>query len=102
MKVTVRNFQSLGDVTLDASGLTVVVGRSNLGKSALIRAMTGALFNRPGEAFVRIGKTHAEVSLTDLPTVLKGPLNVEWTKGHNLNEFHVNGKDYKKVGQDAP
>ena len=102
MKVSVRNFQSLGQVSLDASGLTVVVGRSNLGKSALIRAMTGALFNRPGESFVRLGHTYAEVSLTDLPTTPGPRLAVEWTKGHNLNQFTVNGKDYKRVGQEAP
>lgn len=98
MKITVRDFQSLGSTEIEATGLTVVVGRSNLGKSALIRAVTAALFNRPGEDFIRQGKAHASVTLDGLP----GVGTVEWLKGHNLNQFTVNGTLFSKVGLDAP
>lgn len=102
MKIKVRNFQSLSHVDLDVSGLTVLVGPSNWGKSALVRAITAALFNRPGEDFIRHGQTKAQVILEDLPTVTGTPLTVNWEKGHNLNQFTINGVEYKKVGLTAP
>lgn len=102
MKVKVRDFQSLGKVDIEANGLTVLVGPSNWGKSALVRAITAALFNRPGEDFIRHGSTQAQVLLENLPSVTGTPLTVLWQKGHNLNQFTVNGVEYKKVGVNAP
>ena len=102
MKISIRDFQSLGQTEIEAKGLTVVVGRSNLGKSALVRAITAALFNRPGEDFIRINRTNAAVTIDGLPTVQKTPMRIEWEKGHNLNQFTINNTLYKKVGADAP
>ncbi len=102
MKIKIRDFQSLGKVDLDVSGLTVLVGPSNRGKSAFIRAVTSALFNRPGEDFIRKGATQTQVMLDDLPTVTGTPMTVKWEKGHNLNRFTINGTTYDKVGQIAP
>ncbi len=102
MKIKVRDFQSLGKVDIEATGLTVLVGPSNWGKSALVRAITAALFNRPGEDFIRHGSSQAQVLLEDLPTTTGTPLTVLWQKGHNLNRFTINGEVYDKVGQTAP
>lgn len=102
MKISIRDFQSLGQTEIEATGLTVVVGRSNLGKSALVRAITAALFNRPGEDFIRLNRTNAAVTIEGLPTIQKGTMRVEWLKGHNLNQFTVNGTLFNKVGVDAP
>src|SRR5688572_7680246 len=68
MHLTVTDFQSLGRVEVEVSGLTVLVGPSNRGKSALIRALEAVLFNKPGDAFVRHGKKKAVVELLDVPT----------------------------------
>lgn len=92
MNVSVRNFQSLRKVDLQVEGLTVVVGPSNLGKSALIRAMEGALYNRPGDEFVRIGASTAEVTVDA----------VSWRKGGTVNEYRIASEVYRKVGTDAP
>lgn len=102
MKVTVENFQSLGNVEIEVSGLTVLVGRSNLGKSALVRAFESALFNRGGEDFIRHGETQTRVVLSDLPTAAGGVANITWLKGHNLNKFVVDGQVFSKVGEKAP
>lgn len=101
MKVTVKNFQSLGAVDLDVEGLTVLVGRSNTGKSALIRALQGALYNLPGKEFVRLGAKNAQVAIEGLPNVSGEPLAIEWTKG-TKNTYKVNGAPFSNVGQDAP
>lgn len=102
MKIRIRDFQSLGNVDIEAEGLTVVVGRSNLGKSALVRAIEGALFNKPGEEFVRAGRTRTDVLLSGLPTADGRTIETLWEKGHNLNQFTVNGAQFAKVGVSAP
>lgn len=100
MKIRIQNFQSLGQAELEAEGLTVLVGKSNLGKSATVRAVEGALFNRTGE-FVREGEKIATVAVEALPGV-HGTLDVVWEKGGSVNRYTVNGSRYDKVGQAAP
>lgn len=102
MRIRIENFQSLGRADIEAEGLTVLVGRSNLGKSATVRALEGALFNRPGEDFVREGQSTCRVEVGNLPTAGGVPLNVVWEKGHNTNRFRVDGEDFSKVGVTAP
>jgi len=102
MKISVKNFQSLESAEVEAEGLTVIVGRSNLGKSALIRAVTGALFNRPGAGFVRKGESKTRVELTDVPAKDGPPLHVVWEKGKSVNEFSVNGEPFTNVNRYAP
>lgn len=62
-RIEIRDFQSLSDVALDVDGLTVIVGATNAGKSAVVRALEAALFNRTGGGFVREGSTQASVRL---------------------------------------
>ena len=96
MKVTIDNFQSLGHVELDLQGLTVITGPSDRGKSALVRAIEGALFNLPGDYFVRTGAQFAGVEL-EWPGH-----KVVWAKGGGKNLFEIDGQTYAKVGKDAP
>lgn len=63
MKAIIRNFQSIKDQTLKIAGFTVLSGRSNLGKSAVIRAIEGALFGIPGDYFIRDGAKQCGVGL---------------------------------------
>ena len=102
MKILVDSFQSLSHVALDATGLTVLVGPSNRGKSALIRAIQGALFNLGGSYFVRKGSSSTQVTLDEVPTTHGGGLDLEWRKGKTTNEYTVNGEEYKKFGKGTP
>jgi hypothetical protein len=100
MKIDVLNFQALGHAVVDAEGLTVIVGPSDRGKSALLRAIEAGLFNRAGEGFVRVGQSSARVRLELNGT---GPAHaIEWEKGGGQNRFNVDGTDYGRVGRDAP
>ena len=62
-RVKVQDFQSLADVDIELGRLSVIVGRSNAGKSAFVRAVEAALFNRAGGDFVRQGAKAAVVRL---------------------------------------
>src|SRR5574341_1202033 len=62
-RIVAKDFQSLSDVDIDLGQLTVITGRSNSGKSAVIRAVAAAVFNRTGQGFIRRGADKAQVRL---------------------------------------
>jgi DNA repair ATPase RecN len=95
MNVRIKNFQSIGDMSLDITGFTVVVGRNNIGKSAIIRAVDAALNNRPGGEFIRQGKLKTEVD------VKKDDLSITWTKGEKA-VYKVNGQSYSGLNRSVP
>lgn len=104
MKVTVENFQSIEKVTLDIQGFTTITGDSNIGKSALVRAIRFALTNAAGTYFVRhtpqCGKTETRkckcVSRVHLQS--EG-LDLLWEKGDLCSRYVVNGVTYDKPGK---
>jgi DNA repair protein SbcC/Rad50 len=65
IKVKIENFQSHENTVLDfRAGLNVIVGPSDQGKSAVIRAIKWVLYNEPrGMEFIRQGTTFARVTL---------------------------------------
>lgn len=68
--VKIRNFQSLKDLTLELGPLTVVVGDSSSGKTALIRALRMLVHNERGSWFVTNGETTSLVSASDNDTAV--------------------------------
>lgn len=102
MKIKVKNFQSLADVDLEVEGFTVVVGPSNIGKSALVRAISSALYGRPGDDFIRRGAKQTGVVLEELPTNSGTSMSVAWIKGAGTNKFVIDGKIYDKMNRDVP
>ena len=97
VKIRVQNFQSIEDSEIEVSGLTVITGTNNGGKSALHRAVYGAVTNARGTKFVRHGKDQCTVTLTfgDGRTLV-------WEKGEKINSYTVDGKTLNKVGAGAP
>lgn len=93
MKVKIKNFQSAEDVSFDINGFTVLVGKSNIGKSAIVRAIQGALVNTPADAYITVGQKHTEVELeTDDAHIL-------WRKGGGHNDYIINGTPLDNVGR---
>ncbi len=64
-KITIENFQSHAFTEIEpASGLTVLVGESDQGKSAVIRALRWLFLNQPrGAGFVRAGESNCRVAV---------------------------------------
>ena len=49
LKVTIENFQSISKGELEfTQGINIIVGQSNSGKSAILRALKGAVLNTSG------------------------------------------------------
>ena len=64
-KVILENFQSHKFTSVEFDrGLNIIVGASDSGKTAILRAIKWALYNDPaGDYFIREGATEASVSI---------------------------------------
>jgi hypothetical protein len=115
IEVEVQNFQSIERIAFLVEGFTAFVGRSNIGKSAVVRALRCALTGAPGTDFVRHGpscerrvrgvkkcKCQASVRVK-LPE-----LTFLWEKGDSVNQYTVwrDGVDepevYSKIDRGTP
>lgn len=98
-KLVIKNFQCHAalEVFFDP-GVTTLVGPTDAGKSAVLRALRWLCLNRPaGDAFVRDGAGRASVTLT-----LDGGQTVTRTKGRDANGYALGGQEFRAFGQDVP
>lgn len=109
LEVKIQGFQSIEKVNFTIGGFTVLVGRSNIGKSAIVRAVQAALTNALGTDFVRHGdhcsrrirgtkKCRCQCSVH----IQTEGMDLLWEKGDEVNRYTYNGEVYSKVGQGIP
>lgn len=99
--LTIRRFQSFEDQHFEFGGLTVIVGPSNSGKSALGRAMRVVTRNAFSSGFVRVGHKDSEVTLhlgDTAVTALRGPALSTFSVEHTGAQPDV----YAKAGTSVP
>lgn len=107
--VEVRNFQSIEHATLQINGFTALVGKSNIGKSALVRAIKYALTGTTGTHFVRHGvncaRTVKESKTCECfcSVTLRAPgFELVWEKGDKKNRYFLNGAEYGVPSRGTP
>ena len=100
-KLTLKDFQNHKDTTLEFSpGVNVIVGSSDAGKSALIRALEWVRTNRPrGDGFIRHGKKACSVQVECVSD--KTHTIIRSRSGRN-NEYQLDNNMMKAVGSDVP
>lgn len=109
INVEVRNFQSIEHAEICIDGFTALVGKSNIGKSAIVRAVRAALTGATGTSFVRHGpecarrvrkaktcECYCSVHLKTDGFVLK------WEKGDKRNRYECNGTEYGVPNRGTP
>jgi ATPase involved in DNA repair len=94
-EISVKNFQSIANINLVVDGFTVIVGRNNIGKSSIIRAVDAALTNRTGDDFIRDGEKSTEI------TIKREGLDLEWKKGTKTS-YKINGESFTALNRDIP
>lgn len=109
IEVEVHNFQSIEHALVRIDGFTALVGKSNLGKSALVRAVKAALTGAVGTAFVRHGSSCAQFvrkaktcecfASVHLRTV---GFDLKWEKGDKRNKYTLNGTEYGVPNRGTP
>jgi len=94
-EIEIRNYQSVGHAKFAIDGFTVIVGKNNIGKSAIIRAINAGLTNQQGDNFIREGQKSAEVH------VKRGDLDIVWKRGTSAS-YVVNGEAFSKLRGAVP
>ena len=97
ISIRVKNFQSLRDTGLTVSGLTVITGPNNAGKTALLRAVFSSLTNAKGTHFVSHGEASCKVSMD-----FGGGDTLVWEKGAGVSRYVVRGHEISKMGHTVP
>lgn len=99
-RIEIKNYQSLSDIVIEPGKFTAIIGESNCGKSALIRALESMITNSAvcgaDWSCLPAGSNKTHISMT-----LDGHM-VEWIKGKNINNYAVDGELLKNVGRGCP
>lgn len=109
IEVEIKNFQSIEHTRVRIEGFTALVGKSNIGKSAIVRAIKAALTGAADDNFVRHGSTcKRETKGTKkcecyCSVHLKTDgIDLLWEKGDSRNYYKFNGTDYTALGKGTP
>jgi len=96
--IDIKNFQRHKELSIEfGEGVTSIVGPSDTGKSATIRALKWVSLNKPtGDKFIKNGKTKSAVRL-----VFEGG-KVTRIKGKGKNTYRFNNADFSAFGDSVP
>jgi len=94
-KIHIKDFQSIGNIDFEVDGFTVVVGKNNIGKSAIIRAVDSVLTNRAGKEYIRKGRRQMEVKIQ------RDGLSIDWKKGDKTT-YKVNNAEFSALAGSIP
>jgi hypothetical protein len=82
VRIRIDSFQSIEKLEFEVSGFTCVTGPTNIGKSAIIRAISSAILNKSVVGSVRKGKKFCTVEVDGL----------KWEKGERVGRYWVPGE----------
>ncbi len=94
-KLRIIDFQSIHDLDLELGRFTVITGPSDVGKSAVIRAIHSAITNRSGQDFIRSGSKECKVALVFEDGA------VGWLKGGS-GTYKLGSQVFNKTGRSVP
>lgn len=98
--VQIKNYQRIKNAKLEfVPGLNVIVGQSNNGKSAILRAIQTALFNISRESHVTLGETKSAVGIR------YNDHEIIWRRDNEAASpmsYRVDGKILTKLGRGQP
>ena len=89
--IIIKNFQSHRHTVLNLDEhVNVILGSSDVGKTAILRALGWVFFNEPqGTAFIIAGETSASVEL-----IYKDGYSVKRIRNKKFNGYHINHPDF--------
>jgi len=89
IQVVIKNFQSIKEVEFFIDGYTVIEGPSDIGKSAIMRAIEALLSNDRGDYFIRRGTKESYVMLN----FVKEGFKIEWFKKIKKGGYYILNDD---------
>ena len=97
--IQLRNFQSHKDSELEFSpGVNVIIGDSDQGKTAIMRAFYWLIFGKPSGDSMRKWNTKADTEVT----VETAEHQISRIRGKSVNQYIVDNDSYTGFGQSVP
>jgi exonuclease SbcC len=103
-KIRLENFQDHEDSTMDfTSGINLIVGSSDAGKSAILRAINFVFHNNlKGDSFIRHGSSECRVTIkfsdgVEVTRIKGGDVN-----SYTLTDLEGNQHTFAKIGTSVP
>ena len=104
-RLLVKNFQKHARLELDLdSGVTTLTGRSDAGKSSIVRALRYLAFNKPsGTSFIRRGEESPEVpGRAAVASLSIDGHTIKRVRDHRRNLFILDGDSLASFGAGVP
>lgn len=96
LDIEIQNFQSIRHIKLTVEGFASIVGKSNIGKSAIVRALQYALTGEVGTDFVRHGpdcdrqvRGTKKCKCSSMVRFRTQKIEVKWEKGDQINRYTI-------------
>jgi len=102
MKFSGKNFQAWGEFDLEVTGLAVLTGPSDTGKSALMRALRGLFYNDLSEAYIREGSSGLELTVDWEGDTIKVSRAVEESTKYEITKQGEATKKFAKLAGRRP
>jgi DNA repair exonuclease SbcCD ATPase subunit len=102
--IHLKNFQSHKDTYMEFDpGVNVIVGSSDSGKTAIIRALYWVINNKPdGAAFCSHWGGPTEVIIKAAGPPGQAPVEIKRLRTKTKNEYHMGGEVFKAFGHGVP
>lgn len=99
MQISIKNFQSIEDITitLPEGAFTCLVGQSNIGKSAIRRAIECVLFNNSDASYIRNGSKYCSVEI-----LFDAGTQIKWMRDEKSASYEINGETFSKLSKTIP
>lgn len=103
----IKDFQAHKHLKIGLKGFVAIRGESDLGKSAILRAMRAILANEWPSDYLRDGATESYIAMTFPESTSPNVESIHFWKSSKKNEYGVKlrGKPmlvYPKIGKDVP
>ena len=96
-RIEIENFQSLKKIAFDFGKITVLTGPSNLGKSAVVRALNTLVYNEFNTAYVTKGRSSLSISL-----YFDSDHKITFNRDGSTTYYEMDGVLYEKVAGKVP
>lgn len=101
-KLTIRNFQKHKKLEIDFEPtITTIVGRTDSGKSSILRSLRWICTNKPGgDSFTR--RTDKDTIQTASATLVVDGHIIKRRRGKGINTYYCGEQEYKSFGSEVP
>lgn len=101
-RIRIRDFQALGDVSIEVGKVTVIRGSSDIGKSAVVRAVNGLLKNSVNKSHIRAGQGSTLIEVVSSLGSVKYSRSIKSSASYSIQRPGEDEVVHTKCGKIVP